>query len=169
MSRTDMMIDPQPEENILKGWHVLLILLGFFGLMFTVNGIFLYHAITSFPGEDVKKSYVQGLNYNQTLQQRAQQADLGWTAEAGLENGQIIFRLHDETGAALPGHVVIGEARRLATMQQDHALVFRARANGDYFADAANLSPGQWEVRIRVFDRDGDTVLFQATKMIALT
>ena len=56
----------------LKGWHVLLILMAFFGVMFSVNGVFLYHAITSFPGEDVKKSYVQGLNYNDTLAVRAE-------------------------------------------------------------------------------------------------
>ena len=59
--------DPSSKSGKLTGWHVFWIMLGFFGLMFTVNGIFLYHAITSFPGEDVKKSYLQGLDYNSTL------------------------------------------------------------------------------------------------------
>ena len=90
----------------LKGWHVLLIMLGFFGVMFAVNGVFLYHAITSFPGEDVKKSYVQGLNYNQTLSARASQADLGWRAEAGLRDGTIAFRLFDAE-AQLSNHSIV--------------------------------------------------------------
>ncbi|MEO1305623.1 MAG: FixH family protein, partial [Pseudomonadota bacterium] len=84
-----------PSEKTLKGWHVLLIMLGFFGIMFAVNGVFLYHAITSFPGEDIKKSYVQGLNYNDTLAVRAAQAELGWQAEAGLEDQTLVFRLFD--------------------------------------------------------------------------
>ena len=50
---------------VLKGWHVLLMLVGFFGFMFVVNGIFLWAAITSFPGEDEQKSYMQGLHYNE--------------------------------------------------------------------------------------------------------
>ena len=33
-----------PREGQLKGWHVLLIMLAFFGVMFTVNGFFLYSA-----------------------------------------------------------------------------------------------------------------------------
>ena len=61
MTDQTMMADETAPRGKLTGWHVLWIMLGFFGLMFTVNGIFLYHAITSFPGEDVKKSYLQGL------------------------------------------------------------------------------------------------------------
>ncbi len=153
----------------LKGWHVLLIMLGFFGVMFAVNGVFLYHAITSFPGEDVKKSYVQGLNYNDTLASRAAQAELGWTAEAGLQDDQLIFRLRDAEGAALSNYTVIGELRRTATRDGDQAIIYTAQADGEYVADAGALAPGQWALRINVLDPAAETVLFNVTKTIIVS
>jgi len=35
----------------LKGKHILFILLGFFGIVFAVNGYFAYSALHTFPGE----------------------------------------------------------------------------------------------------------------------
>lgn len=157
---------PEVSGKELKGWHVLLIMLGFFGVMFAVNGVFLYHAITSFPGEDVKKSYVQGLNYNDTLASRAAQAELGWTAEAGLQDETLIFRLWDAEGAALSNYTVIGELRRTATRDGDQAIIYTSQADGEYIADAGALAPGQWALRINVLDPAAETVLFNVTKTI---
>ncbi|MHA7898341.1 MAG: FixH family protein [Henriciella sp.] len=153
----------------LKGWHVLLIMLGFFGVIFAVNGVFLYHAITSFPGEDVKKSYVQGLNYNDTLAARAAQAELGWTAEAGLQNGDLIFRLQDAEGVPLSNLAVIGEIRRRATRDADQSVVFQANAAGEYVVPSAALEPGQWALRISVYDAAGETLLFNVDKTIIVS
>lgn len=160
---------PAASGKELKGWHVLLIMLGFFGVMFAVNGVFLYHAITSFPGEDIKKSYVQGLNYNDTLAQRASQAELGWTAEAGVQSGELIFRLRDAEGAPLSNYAVIGEIRRSATQSADQAIIYQARANGEYVADAGDLAPGQWLLRINVMDPAAETVLFNVHKTILVS
>ena len=159
----------ETSDKTLKGWHVLLIMLGFFGVMFAVNGVFLYHAITSFPGEDVKKSYVQGLNYNDTLAERAAHAELGWTAEAGVQGENLVFRLRDADGAPLSNYTVIGEVRRLATRDADHAVIYEARPDGDYVAPAADLGPGQWVLRINVLDPAADTVLFRVTKTIIVS
>jgi len=160
---------PGTSGKELKGWHVLLIMLGFFGVMFAVNGVFLYHAITSFPGEDVKKSYVQGLNYNDTLAARAAQAELGWSAEAGLQDETLVFRLRDAEGAALSNYVVIGEIRRTATQDADQAIIYSARPNGEYVADASGLAPGQWSLRINVLDPEAETVLFNVTKTLVVS
>jgi len=153
-------------EKKLKGWHVLLIMLGFFGVIFAVNGVFLYHAITSFPGEDVKKSYVQGINYNRTLAARAAQAELGWRAEAGLQDDTIVFRLTDADAQPLSNYTVIGELRRLAMQDADQVLAFRAAPSGEYFAPSGALGAGQWRLRISVLDRADDTVLFKVDKTL---
>ena len=153
-------------EKKLKGWHVLLIMLGFFGVIFAVNGVFLYHAVTSFPGEDVKKSYVQGINYNQTLAARAAQAELGWRAEAGLQDDTVIFRLSDADAQPLSNYTVIGELRRLATQEADQVLAFRAAPGGEYIAPSGTLEAGQWRLRISVLGRDDETVLFKTDKTL---
>lgn len=164
---TDMAIeDETPDEKKLKGWHVLLIMLGFFGVIFTVNGIFLYNAITSFPGEDVKKSYVQGLNYNDTLAARAAQAELGWSAAAGLEGENVIFQLNDAAGEPISGRVVVAELRRRASDNHDQTLALTALTKGEYTAEVGALENGQWELRFTVMDKDGETVTFSADKTL---
>ena len=160
------MIDENDGKGPLKGWHVLLMMLAFFGVMFSVNGVFLYHAITSFPGEDVKKSYVQGLNYNQTLTARASQADLGWRAEAGLQDGKIAFRLFDADGLPLSHYAVIGELRRRATQDDDTVVAFKAGLGGEYSAPMETLGSGQWLLRVRVLDPSAETLLFEVEKTL---
>ena len=169
MIQAETHLESAPAEKELKGWHVLLIMLGFFGVMFSVNGVFLFHAITSFPGEDIKKSYVQGLSFNDTLADRAAQAELGWSAEAGLVDERLILRLQDGQAAPLSSQLVVGELRRLATNQEDRAISFQPRLNGEYVAETGRLAPGQWLLRINVFDAQGETVHFHIEKTLIVS
>lgn len=163
---TQVMIETAPagKEKKLTGWQVLLIFLGFFGVIFAVNGVFLYNAITSFPGEDVEKSYLQGLNYNQTLDARAAQAELGWQAQAGIESGKMVFMLQDATGQDLSGYPVIVEARRLTSDAEDQVLTLKSIGAGEYQASVDALTSGQWRMDITVLDFDAETTVFQARK-----
>lgn len=163
---TQVMIETAPagKEKKLTGWQVLLIFLGFFGVIFAVNGVFLYNAITSFPGEDVQKSYLQGLNYNQTLDARAAQAELGWQAQAGIQSGNMVFMLQDATGQDLSGYPVIVEARRLTSDAEDQVLTLKSIGAGEYQAPVDVLASGQWRMDITVLDFDAETAVFQARK-----
>ena len=163
------MMDENDGKGPLKGWHVLLIMMAFFGVMFSVNGVFLYHAITSFPGEDVKKSYVQGLNYNDTLAARASQATLGWQAEVGLLGDEIVVRLRDAEDQPLTHRTMVGELRRLATREQDQVIVFQSRAAGEYAAPVETLSSGQWLLRVSVVDTETDDVVFNLEKTLIVS
>lgn len=159
----------QARSKELKGWHVLLIMLSFFGVMFAVNGVFLYHAIVSFPGEDVKKSYVQGLTYNDTLATRAAQAELGWSAEAGMQDDAIVFRLQDAVGEPLSNLAVVGEIRRNATREADLSVVFKPAGPGEYRVQDIGLDSGQWTLRINVYDATGEQLLFNVSKTLIIS
>ncbi|MBR9834341.1 MAG: FixH family protein [Alphaproteobacteria bacterium] len=154
------------KEPKLKGRHVLYWMIGFFAVMLTANGIFLYHAITSFPGEDVKKSYLQGLNYNQTLEARAAQAALGWRAELGLQDDEIVLRLEDKYAQPLSARPVVGELRRRASQMDDRTLIFAPNVNGTYIAPVEPLEKGQWELRVQVLDPTSDETVFTAYKTL---
>ena len=155
-------------ERKLTGWHVLGIMFGFFAIMFAVNGVFLYHAITSFPGEDTKKSYLQGLNYNARIEARAQQAELGWTAQAGLHDGTLIFDLRDADNTPLMDFDVVGQLRRATTQDADIDVQFEPDMRGVYTAPAAALSPGRWQLKIAVKAPASETVIFEAEKNLYL-
>ena len=162
---TDMTADDQtPNGKKLKGWHVLLIMLGFFGVIFSVNGVFLYHAITSFPGEDVKKSYVQGLNYNDTLAARAAQAELGWSAAIGVDGETLVLQLDDRDGQPITNRVAVADLRRRASDAADHTFILQANTRGEYTTEVGMIEKGQWFVRVNVMDYDGETVQFTADK-----
>ncbi|MCA8902364.1 MAG: FixH family protein [Hyphomonas sp.] len=147
----------------LKGWHVLLMMVAFFGFMFVVNGIFLWASITSFPGEDEQKSYLQGLNYNDTIEARRISAEAGWQAQAGLvgagETQALLVRLFDAEGNPLAAEAVTAQIRRTATDGADIALTVERTAAGEYTARVGDLSNGLWEARIEadIPNEDGTT------------
>ena len=157
-----------PARGRLTGWHVLFIMLGFFGVMFAVNGVFLYHAITSFPGEDVKKSYLQGLDYNSTLQAKAAQQALGWQAAAGVEDDRLVFRLSDATGESLSSYHVTAQLRRAACDTGDQMLVLQPSDAGEYVSDVSRLEVGRWDVRFEVLESETGSVKFIADKRITI-
>lgn len=135
----------------LTGKHVLAIIVGFFLLVFTANSIFITLAIKSFPGEQEKKSYLQGLAFNQHIAEREAQALLGWTAEiseASLKSGVAEIELLFETASAAPisGLEVTGALVRPADDGDDHALSFVQTGPGRYRANVAGVSPGAWKL-----------------------
>ena len=168
MANIDNAEEYKPQRE-LRGWHVLLIFISFFALMFAVNGVFLYHAITSFPGEDIKKSYVQGLDYNRTLDARKAQNTLGWSASAGFEDGNLIFQLKDADGRLVRPHTVEAEIRRATTVRMDRTLELTRSASGAYIAKINDLDAGRWTIRFTVRSTADDQIRFQAIKTIMNT
>ncbi len=145
----------------ITGRHVLLMLIGFFGVIFVANAIFITLAVKSFPGEAEEKSYMQGLNYNEVLIERASQAALGWQAQITraerTENGGLIeMRLFDAEGRALPGLAIDGVLKRPTYAGDDVALVFVAMGGGVYQAKAAVLDAGAWDFNARAESATGE-------------
>ena len=137
----------------LKGVHVAAMIAAFFATEIVVNTYFITTALNTFPGEDEPKSYVQGLHYNDTLNDRAHQAALGWRAEAGMAPGaaggaKIQVRVFARSGEALTGLHLTGVLRRPANAKRDQTLTFRADGDG-YVADASAVDDGLWELRVR--------------------
>lgn len=132
----------------LRGMHVLAGMLAFFGAIITINVAFCVIAIRTFPGEDEKRSYMQGLHYNRKLADREAQAALGWRASAALESGlgggRVHVRFVDKAGRPLNGLLVSGNLRRPSTAHEDKALAFVATGDGGYEADAGALADGVW-------------------------
>ncbi|MEK7265508.1 MAG: FixH family protein [Pseudomonadota bacterium] len=133
----------------LTGKHVLAIIVAFFMSIFVANTIFVTLAIKSFPGEQEKKSYLQGLAFNQRVAEREAQKKLGWTAlisEASLNSGVAEIELTFESATAAPvsGLAITGSFARPAAEGDDHALAFEETEAGRYRANVANVAPGLW-------------------------
>ena len=80
----------------LTGRHVLIITLSAFGVIIAVNLVMAFLAVGSFPGLEVKNSYVASQQFDRD---RLAQERLGWTAKASYDGQQISIEIVDGQGA----------------------------------------------------------------------
>lgn len=147
----------------LNGYHVLFMLLGFFGVMIIVNVIFTVYAVRSFPGEQVEQSYIQGLNYNQALEDRARQEELGWSTQVGLERTEsgspmLITYWLDEFENGITQLEVSATLTRPATREGQRIVDLSANGPGRYEIILTDLETGDWNAEITAQSPDGETV-----------
>lgn len=133
----------------LRGWHVLAMIVGFFAVTIGVNVYFITQAVGTHPGEDVRRSYTQGLDYNDTLDRRAEQADLGWRARVNAVDGRMIVAVEDAAGAPVRGLQLDALLRHRTNTREDCPLVFTEGEGGIYRAPIECAGPGPCRLTAR--------------------
>ena len=83
-------------ERQFTGKHALAVFVAAFGVIIGVNLVLAYSAVKTFPGLEVKNSYVASQEFNERLQE--QQA-LGWDVRAETKGGLLILHINDAQGA----------------------------------------------------------------------
>jgi nitrogen fixation protein FixH len=126
-------------------------LAGFFAIVIATNAYFIVLSVTTFRGEDEQKPYLQGIEYNDTLDRRAQQARLGRRATVSatrLPTGHVRIdaELHDRDGQPVAGVPLLAELRHPSDENRDRVLRLRAIAPGRYEADAGSIGAGYWDL-----------------------
>lgn len=154
-------------ERKMTGQHVFFIFAAFFSAMIIANAAFVYFAVTSYPGETEKKSYLQGLNYNDTLARRAAQEKLGWSVEvSALSADYAELRVRNADGSPNTGLSIIGDISRPADHGFDQALVFIETAPGLYRSPTNTLSNGAWVINGVASNPFGDQFSFGARVIV---
>lgn len=127
----------------IKGWHVLVMLLAFFGVIIAVNSIFLTTALRTFRGEDEPRSYVQGIRYNDVLDRREAQAELGWSATSVVTSSRVEIGVTDAQGAPVTGLVLDARLRHPADSGRDIELTLSEAGEGLYETET-DVPDGRW-------------------------
>jgi nitrogen fixation protein FixH len=155
----------------LSGKHVLLMLAAFFGVILAVNIDLVIKAETSFSGEDEHNAYLQGVDFNNTLARRAEQARLGLQvhilATRGAAEAVIIsvaVKLPD--GRTPSGLNLEGRLRHPSDARMDHELKFRPDGDGGFVANVADVAPSAWNIEVRSTEKSASP--FEADKRIWL-
>ena len=131
----------------ITGRHVLIGLIGFFGVMLAVNGVFLYAATSTFSGVSTEDAYRKGLAYNQTLAAYRTQTATGWQASASVGADSVVrLAITKADGLPVDGLAFTGRVSRPAMAAQDRAVIFRGKGRGLYVGDTGRLDPGQWDL-----------------------
>ncbi|WP_421789724.1 FixH family protein [Hyphobacterium sp.] len=131
----------------IKGYHVLIGLLIFFGVIIAVNAVFLTQALTTFRGEDERRSYMQGNNYNAVLDRRAAQAELGWTATSEVRSDGVTLDIDQAGGQPVSGLVMEARLRHPADSNLDIELSLTETDAGIYRAVTA-IPQGRWTLAV---------------------
>lgn len=129
-------------EKQLTGKNVLWIVIAFFAVIVASNAFMITKSVTSFRGEDTKKSYLQGLHYNDTLAQRAAQEASGWAAELDHSNTQVKLRITNGLRQPVSSLKLHGKLRHPTDTSKDIILEFTQRGDGRYIAPLPHSTLG---------------------------
>lgn len=130
------------------GKHMALILVGFFGVVVTVNLTMASFASTTFGGIVVENSYVASQQFNRWLNEAERERALGWQADVSrTDTGTVGVTL----AGAPAGASVTAIARHPLGREASQALTFEALGAGRYVSHQI-LPPGRWTVRLTVGD-----------------
>ena len=136
----------------IRGGHVLLAMLAFFGTIIAVDSVLIYKAVSTFGGVENVNAYREGLAYNQRIAVDEKQAALGWQdrVEARGTPLRVSVSLQDRDGVALARRHVVADVGRPATNRFDRTLKLAEVSPGVYEAAFVDAEPGTWVVDLRV-------------------
>lgn len=136
----------------ITGRHVLAITVGAFSVIIAVNLTMAWQAISTFPGLEVKNSYVASQSFDAD---RAAQQALGWTLASDYDPqaGALVLRFADAGGQPAPVSGLSVLVGRTTVASQDSQPEF-ARADGAFVAPL-HLAPGKWMLRVEAQAPDG--------------
>ena len=147
---TSIRLWPQTDGGKVLAW-----MLGSFGVVFAVNGIFIWYALSTWSGLVTDHPYEKGLAYNQTLQEASAEAALGWHSEFEFKGHRLLVRFHDQAGMALDRLRVQARLIRPTSDGADRIVSLEAAGNGGYGGNVTLPLPGQWDVVITAEGRAG--------------
>jgi nitrogen fixation protein FixH len=129
------------------GWHMLFIMLAFFGVIIAVNVTMAVLAGRSWTGLVVKNSYVASQHFNEDLAEARRQAARGWTSKLAYGEQHFAFTLKDSNAQPVVLDDLKVSVGRPASEVQDQTVALRHVGDGRYRGDVA-LEPGIWMIRI---------------------
>ncbi len=144
-------------QHGLQGRHVLAIILGFFGSIFSVNGYFIVRALTTHSGVVAEEPYRKGLGYNQRIAANDRQTALNWRADLDIKaTGTITLTLHDAADQPIGNQHVAVTLGRPTTRAFDRTLALTETAPGIYAGTTRELAAGTWIADADIQDRRQD-------------
>lgn len=133
----------------LKGRHVFGIFATGFAIIITVNMTLAWNAVSTFPGLEVKNSYVASQAFNDA---RAAQEALGWDVAATLNGDSLILRI-EKDGTPVRATIDTAILGRATSVAVDQTPEFHFNGHA-YVADVTG-GDGNWNLRLIAHADDG--------------
>lgn len=169
MARMSNMAETE-QGRPLTGWSVLSVMIVCFGVVFAVNGLMAYYAVSTFRGEAELSPYEHGLAYEKDILAARAQDERGWKVSEHVERdaeggARIEARFLDRDGAPISGLAVVAGFDSTANVKFDRDVTLRETAPG-VFAGRIDAGAGQWDVNLEA-TRGGER-LFKSVNRVGL-
>jgi nitrogen fixation protein FixH len=134
----------------LTGRKVLVMIVGFFAVVFLVNGVMIHLALKTFPGVQEKQPYERGLAYDREIEEARAQGARGWSADGQFARisqtqAELTVMLKDRDGEPLRGLEITAHLVSPQSHAQDLDVTLREAAPGEYRVAVA-AATGTWTV-----------------------
>jgi nitrogen fixation protein FixH len=155
----------------LTGRMVLLCLVGFFGVVFAVNGVLIHEALSTMSGLDTDSAYQAGRRFEQDVANAKAQDARHWQVEAKVRpsadgGARLDIEVRDAKGQPIAGMAATVVFERPTDRRLDRDVVVTEDAPGRFHGSVA-IPPGQWDLIIEL-SRQGDR-LFRSKNRIVLS
>jgi len=129
------------------GYHMLAILVAFFGVVIGVNMLMAVLAVRTFGGTVVDNSYVASQQFNHWLAEARRQNATGWKTEVELDSDRRVSVSGARNGQPVAHARLVGFAEHPLGRVADIPLHFVELGNGRYRTVGA-LPRGRWTVHL---------------------
>jgi len=153
-------------RGTFTGWHMLIIMVSFFAVIFAVNLFMALSSMRTWTGLVVENSYVASQQFNTKLANARIQQGLGWQGGLDYADGTLTFRLHDSDGVPLEIETVTIALSRPIGVNGDQKVTLQPAPDGDHVIDVA-LAPGVWNAAIVAEFTDQPTYEHRARLVVA--
>ncbi len=135
------------------GRMVFLSLLGFFGVVFAVNGVMIREALSTFGGLETESSYQAGRMFEHEVAMARAQDARHWRVDAKLapsvDGARLDIDARDAAGKPLTGMDATATFERPTDRRLDRDVAVTETTPGQFRGRAA-LEPGQWDIVIEL-------------------
>ena len=133
----------------IKGIHVLGMFVFGFGIIIAVNLTLAFNAVKTFPGLEVKNSYIASQSFDAD---RAAQTALGWDVSAWLDGDVLKLRIL-ENGTPIAPRIERAVFGRATSVVADQVPEFTF--DGTTLNAVVKAGQGNWNLRIAARSADG--------------
>mgnify|MGYP001803462326 CR=1 FL=1 len=133
----------------IKGWHVFAGFAAAFSIIISVNLTLAFNAVKTFPGLEVKNSYVASQGFDKD---RAAQLALGWDVSATVTDNVLRLVILENDTAIAP-QIESATFGRATSVAQDQTPVFFF--DGSALVADVNAPDGNWNLRPKARSADG--------------
>lgn len=137
-------------DRVITGRQVFIVTASAFAVIIGVNLTLAYKAVATFPGLEVKNSYVASQSFDAD---RKAQLALGWDVSANIKDDVLRLSITDSGGFPVEVVDLTSALGRATEVKDDRTPDFVF--DGSAYIAPVDLAPGNWNLRLRAIAADG--------------